>query len=205
MNEETMVYVVDDDATLRQSLAWVFEAAGIRHSMYASGEEFLADVRPDICGCLVLDLYLGGSTGIELLEQMQARGDLLMPVIIVTGTGDVPSAVRTMKLGAIDLLEKPVDPPVLLKLVREALACDKKRRDRESTQTAMADRFAGLTPREREMLGLICGGLSNKQIGYKLGISIHTVAKHREHILRKTRAENTADLVRLHLTIESAA
>jgi two-component system, LuxR family, response regulator FixJ len=204
MDSDSMVYLVDDDAVIRQSLAWVFDAAALPLTAYESADAFIEDTKPNLPGCLILDLHLPKKTGLEALEGMRRNLDFKMPVIIVTGTGDIPAAVRSMKLGVIEFLEKPADPRILVPLVRQAIAEDKQRRAEDSEHEALIERLAELTPRERELLSLVCQGFSNKQIAYKLGISFKTVANHREHVMKKTKALNTADLVRL-TTVATAA
>jgi FixJ family two-component response regulator len=196
MNTEPTVYVVDDDAAVRNSLRFLIESAGFRVSTFASAREFLVGYDSDTPGCLVLDVRLPGSSGLDLQQQLVAEG-LTIPVIIVTGHGDVPIAVRAMRTGAIDFIEKPYDDQVLLDRIRHAVDLDiKNRRDRTQRQEILA-RLALLTPREREVLEGVVSGSANKQIAGDLGISTKTVEAHRAHVMEKMRVESLAELVRL--------
>jgi FixJ family two-component response regulator len=192
-----MIHLVDDDPGVRSSLAWAFAPANLPFMAHATPEEFLSHCKPDEPGCLILDLHLERTHGLPFLRQLRANGCCKLPVIVVTGTGDVPSAVQCMKLGVVEFLEKPVDPAVLIALARDALAADATRIKAEADSAEIDRRFESLTFRERELVPLICSGLSSKQIAGKLNLSVRTVMNHRAHLLEKVRAENTADLVRL--------
>ncbi len=196
MNNEPTVYVVDDDAAVRNSLRFLIESAGFRVATFASAREFLVGYNADAPGCLVLDVRLPGSSGLDLQQQLVAEG-ITIPVIIVTGHGDVPIAVRAMRTGAIDFIEKPYDDQVLLDRIRHAVDLDiRNRRDRAQRQEILA-RLALLTPREREVLEGVVSGMANKQIAGDLGISTKTVEAHRAHVMEKMRVDSLAELVRL--------
>ncbi len=196
MNSEPTVYVVDDDAAVRNSLRFLIETAGFRVETFANAREFLGGYDSEIPGCLVLDVRLPGSSGLDLQQQLVAEG-ITVPVIIVTGHGDVPIAVRAMRTGAIDFIEKPYDDQLLLDRIRHAVDLDiRNRRDRAQRQDILS-RLALLTPREREVLEGVVGGNANKQIAGDLGISTKTVEAHRAHVMEKMRVESLAELVRL--------
>lgn len=200
-----MIHLVDDDPGIRSSLTWAFRPANLPFMAHATPEEFLSHCKPDEPGCLILDLQLEGAHGLPFLRQLRADGYCKLPVIVVTGTGNIPSAVQCMKLGVVEFLEKPADPALLIAAARDALAADVSRLKAEADGAELDRRFASLTFRERELIPLICSGFSNKQIAIKLHLSVRTVMNHRAHLLEKVRAENTADLVRLASTRSWAA
>ena len=193
-----MVYVVDDDPGMRKSLGRVMESADLAVRLYESADQFLGEYSDATPGLLVLDLQMPGMHGIELLRTLRQRG-IHMPVVIVTGTGTVPIAVESMKLGVVDFLEKPVDHRTLLNKVEQALARESARRVETNEAEAIRQRLGQLTAREREVLDLIIRGRSNKQIAMELDISIKTVAIHRANVMSKSGAVNTADLVRMSM------
>jgi FixJ family two-component response regulator len=192
------VYLVDDDAGMLNSLTAVMEVASLPARGYPSAEAFLEAYDPEQPGCLVVDVRMPGMSGVDLLERLRAAGSGL-PAIVITGHGDVPTAVRSMKLGAVEFLEKPVDPRGLVEKVREALEKDSARRAVRETAREARRRMAALTHREREVLRLLVAGLSNKQVAAEMGISVKTVEHHRAHVMSKTAALNVADLVRLKM------
>jgi FixJ family two-component response regulator len=192
-----MIHLVDDDPGVRNSLTWAFKPAHLPFTAHATLEDFLSRYSPAEPSCLILDLQLEKAHGLPFLRQVRAEGRCRLPVIVVTGTGDVPSAVQCMKLGVVDFLEKPVDPARLIAAAREAVAVDANRLKSEAGSAELNRRFDGLTSRENELIPLICSGLSNKQIAGKLNLSVRTVMNHRAHIMEKVQASNTADLVRL--------
>jgi len=202
MNRQPTVFVVDDDAGMRKSTIMLLEAASLPHIAYDSAKAFLARFDPDAPGCLLLDLHMPGMSGMDLIEQLRAQ-NCLLPVLVVSGTGTIPMAVQGMKLGVVDFLEKPVSPEVLIPKVQAAIELDAQRRVDAAGQAALRGRLVSLTVRERELLKLLVGGASNKIIAAELGISIKTVENHRAHIMEKTGALNTADLVRISLLAES--
>lgn len=204
MTSASTVFVVDDDPGIRKSLTLVMEAAGLTVRSFPSAEDFLADHAGQAggnagsAGCVVLDLSMPGMNGVELLETLRNRG-VELPVIVVTGTGTVGTAVRSLKLGAIDFLEKPADPRDVLAKVQRALAEDARRRTATAEVDAIRARFRDLTARERELLRYVIAGLANKQIAAEMGISIKTVENHRANLMDKTGALNGADLVRMSM------
>lgn len=201
MNANGTVFVVDDDAGMRQSLAFVLQQSGFQVQSFATGEDFLghyADAGP---ACVLLDLLMPGVSGQEVLEALRQRKHDT-PVVILTGHGDIPAAVRSMQLGAVDFLEKPADPAHLVRCLRDAISEDAARRQRENQTDSIRRRFAALTARERELLDLLIQGKSNKEIASDLGISIKTVAHHRAHLMEKVRAVNAADLVRMAMAAD---
>ena len=191
----TTVYVVDDDAAMRSSLEFMVTGTDLNVRTYTSAEEFLAEVKPQTRGCLILDLRMPGMSGHELHRQLNTRG-VKLPVIVLTGHGDVPTAVGAMKLGAFDFLTKPVNRDVLLQRVRAALEADQAR-DRQGEETADFERrLATLTPRELEVMDHVARGQANKEIARQLGVAERTVANHRAHLSHKLGVGNAADLVR---------
>ena len=190
------VYVVDDDAAMRASLEFMFTDTGLPVRAYASAEAFLEDMPPQMQGCLILDLRMPGMNGYELHQRLKALGRHL-PVIMLTGHGDVPAAVDEMKLGAFDFLAKPVNREVLLGRVREAIEADLARRQQGEETADIEGKLAALSARELEVMGHVARGQANKEIARQLGISERTVANHRAHLLHKIGASNTADMVRM--------
>jgi len=203
MNTDPTVYVVDDDAAVRNSLRWLIESAGFRVATYANAWEFLAGCEPESPGCLVLDVRLAGHSGLDLQEQLAADG-VALPVIIITGHADVPIAVRAMRTGAFDFIEKPFDDQVLLERVRQAVDLDIRHRCERCARAETMRRLALLTPREKEVLDGVVNGLANKQIARDLGISIKTVEVHRGQVMRRMRAGSVAELARLVQTARTA-
>ncbi|NJD06056.1 MAG: response regulator transcription factor [Methylococcaceae bacterium] len=190
------VFVVDDDASVRDGLSLQLEAAGCTVATYASAEEFLSAPLPDCAGCLVLDVRMPGMSGPELQKELLRQGSRL-PVIFLTGYGDIPLAVKTIQSGAMDFLTKPVDGQILLERVRAALQLSQQTRQRESSYQAIRQRLASLTERERQVLELAIAGHANKEISRILSISARTVEHHRSHILLKTGAANLFELARM--------
>ena len=188
------VFVVDDDEAMRDSLAWLLESHGLRVRGFESGEAFLEAWREDMAGCLVLDVRMPGMSGLELHEKLQGLRSTL-PVIFVTGHGDVPMAVSALKRGAADFIEKPFNNKEILSLIEQSLAVDRERSGRRRRQAELAKRLASLTPREREVMDLIAAGRLNKQIADDLGISIKTVEVHRSRVMDKMEVRSIAELV----------
>ena len=189
MSEEAAVFVVDDDPAVRDSIAMFIRAEGLEVRTFDSARSLLAEWERCKPGCLIVDLRLPGASGLDLQERL-AGDDNAPPIIFLTGYGTVPAAVRALKAGAMDFLEKPFDPVVLLALVREALARDRARR-------ADIRRLDALTRREREVLGKVVEGDTNKVIAANLGISVRTVELHRARGMRKLGVRSVAELVRL--------
>lgn len=194
------VFVVDDDAAVRDQTSGLLDGAGLPHRAFESAEAFLRQVPPDVPGCLILDHSMPGMTGLELVVKMREQVYTL-PVLMVSGAGSVALAVEGMKLGLFDYLVKPADPAVLLSKVRAALELDARRRAAAAELNEIRARLTTLTAREQELLELIVRGLPNKNIATELGISIKTVENHRGSLMAKTGAANVADLVRMRMLV----
>jgi FixJ family two-component response regulator len=190
------VFVVDDEATVRRSLARLLRAAGLDAAAFGSCEEFLSELPSDASGCLILDLSMPGLDGLALQRELSSRGSSL-PIVFLTGRADVPQSVQAMKGGAADFLTKPVDDEVLLGAVRRALDVDRSGREARSEIAAVRDRLSALTAREREVLEGVVDGKLNKQIGGELGITEKTVKVHRGRVMEKMAAGSVAELVHL--------
>ena len=203
MAAEPIVHVVDDDPVAREALRLLAQSAGFRVRSFASGQEFLEAGIPDQPGCLVLDVRLHDDTGLELQEQLAAAG-VNLPVIIVTGHGDIPFTVQAMRRGALDVIEKPYDEKRLLDRIRQALTLSERAREERSRRMEIAARLASLTPRERQVLDLVVAGWPNKRIAADLGITMKTVEAHRAHMMDKMKAGSLAELVRLVESVRSA-
>ncbi len=190
------VFIVDDDAAVRDALGALFLAEGLAVSAHASAEDFLAACLPMTQGCILLDLRMPGLSGIELQKVLIDR-NIALPVIFLTGHGDVPMSVRALKSGAIDFLEKPADPDILLARVREAMAMDARRRSAAAQQAELQFLYGQLTGREREILGMVAQGKTSKEIARALDISPRTVEVHRSHVMDKLGTQSLADLIRI--------
>jgi len=188
------VFVVDDDVSVRESLELLLSFSGWRPETFASAREFLARPRLLTPSCLVLDVSLPDLNGLDLQKLVADRVD--MPVIFITGYGDIPVAVRAMKAGAVEFLTKPFDDEVLLGAVRQAVERSRAALGNGAEVRALRDRYASLTPREREVMALVVSGLLNKQVGLRLGISEITVKAHRGRVMQKMEADSLADLVK---------
>ena len=200
-----IVFVVDDDVSVRESLELLIETEGWQPETYASAQEFLARPRPAVPSCLILDVTLPDVNGLDLQRRVAAdRPD--MPVIFVTGHGDVPTSVRAMKAGAIEFLTKPFGDDVLLGAIRHALERSRSVLEHNAKLTSLRDSYASLTPREREVMVLVASGLLNKQVGGELGISEITVKAHRGQVMRKMKADSLPALVNMvaRLGLETA-
>jgi len=194
------IFVVDDDADIRDSMRMLLEVAGFKVRSFTSAKHFLADDHPKH-GCLIADIRMPDMSGLELQEEVTRR-HIDLPVIIITGHGDVPLAVQAMKSGAIDFLEKPFSDDMILASVRRALEVGSRARGRAAETKAAKDLLSALTPRERGVLDKLVQGRSNKVVAYELGISPRTVEIHRAHIMNKMEASSLSDLVRLVLAAE---
>ena len=197
------VYIVDDDEALRDSLLWLLESNNRKVAQFDSAEAFLAAYRPEMTGCLVLDVRMPGMSGLELYERLRERHATL-PVLFITGHGDVPMAVSVLKKGAVDFIEKPFSDTDMLKLIDQCLTTELENRERLRQDAAVARRLDQLTGREMEVLELIIAGRLNKQIADDLGISIKTVEVHRARVMEKMEANSLAELVQSVMTCESA-
>lgn len=191
-----VVLVVDDDVSVREGIEGLLTAAGLRCQLYASAIDFLGAARPDAPSCLVLDVHLPESSGLEVAAALRARGDLL-PVVFITGRGTIPISVQAMKLGAVEFLQKPFGEDELLRAIDLAIAQDMERRTMMAGQRAVAARLEKLTAREREVLALVLRGLLSKEIARELGTALQTVKQHRSRIMQKFGARSVAELVRL--------
>ena len=201
---EQTVFVVDDDDALRDAIATFLDAEGHACETYADAAALLArfaDLPPETSGCLVLDVRMPGLSGLDLQDELNARG-IDLPIIFITGYGDVPSAVRAMKGGAVDFLSKPFDAETLVERIRGALRTDAKRRASRRELAATRKRAATLTPREREVLERVAAGQANKSVAIDLGVSERTVEIHRSHLMKKMGVRHLADLVRLKLLLD---
>ncbi len=190
-----LVYVVDDDPRVREALSELLASLKIEHVTFGSAAEYLAYVRTDTSSCLVLDVQMPEISGLDL--QRQLTGESPPPIIFISGHGDIPSTVRAMKAGATEFLTKPIDPEALVAAIRAAFTKDLDQRQKTAGMILLRGRFASLTPREREVLPLIAGGMLNKQAAAVLGITEVTLQVHRGQIMRKMEAESFADLVRM--------
>jgi two-component system response regulator FixJ len=197
VTDDLQVFVVDDDADIRDSMMMLLGGAGFKVRTFASARQFLADTEPKL-GCVVADIRMPDMSGLELQEEI-ARRQSGLPVIIITGHGDVPLAVRAMKAGAIDFIEKPFDDEKMIDSIRRALDVGMKNLSQSAGTKAAADQLALLTPRERDVLYKLVQGRANKIVAYELGISPRTVEIHRAHIMDKMNASSLSDLVRVVL------
>ena len=190
-----VVYLVDDDASVREALSEFFSALGIAHVAFGSASEYLGFARSDTCACLVLDVQMPEISGLDLQRQLASESG--PPIIFITGHGDIPSTVRAMKAGATEFLTKPVDPQALVAAIRAALVKDLDQRQKTAELSALRSRYALLTPREREVLPLVASGMLNKQASAVLGITDVTLQVHRGQIMKKMEAKSFADLVKM--------
>ena len=194
--EQPIVFVVDDDAPTRQALARLFYSVQLRVEVFASAQEFLQSKRPEVPGCLVLDVRLPGLSGLDFQTEL-TNAAIQIPIVFITGHGDIPMSVRAMKAGAVDFLLKPFRDQDLLDAVASAIQRDQARRDGEKMISDVRMRFSSLTPREREIMALVASGLLSKQIAAQIEVSEITVKVHRSHLMKKMGARTVADLVRM--------
>jgi FixJ family two-component response regulator len=198
------VFVVDDDDAVRDSLALLLESVGQESKAFGNATDFLAVYDPDQPGCLILDIRMPGMSGLELQERLNALGAIL-PTIFITGHGDVPLAVKAMRGGAIDFLQKPYSEQELLDRVNQAIAADGERRRELADRLEIAARFERLTPREREVLDLILDGQRNKNAASALGVSQRTIEIHRARVMEKTGASSFAHLMKMAMIVRGGA
>jgi FixJ family two-component response regulator len=194
--DQPIVFVVDDDSSMRRSLESLLRSVGHEVRLFASAPEFMQAARPDAPGCLVLDVRLPGMSGLAFQQEL-AKAGVTLPIIFVTGHGDVPMSVRAMKAGAAEFLTKPFDDQVLLDAVHAAIERDRARRSDDAGIATLRARYEELTDRERQVMGHVVLGRVNKRIAAELGLSVVTVKVHRGQVMRKMQAKSVADLVRM--------
>lgn len=193
---QPVVFVVDDDASVRNALSNLFRSVGLRAELFGSASEFLQRKLPQVPSCLVLDIRLPGRSGLDFQTEL-ANANIHIPIIFMTGHGDIPMTVRAMKAGAVDFLTKPFRDQDMLDAVSTAIERDRKRREDEEVLAGLRALFASLTAREQEVLALVAAGLMNKQIAAEIGLAEITVKIHRGHVMKKMGARSLADLVRM--------
>jgi FixJ family two-component response regulator len=196
MDANATVFVVDDDAAMRDSLKDLIRSVGLRGELYASAQDFLRSQRPDVPGCLVLDVRMPGLSGLDLQRRLTEAG-VSVPIIFISGHGDVPMTVRALKAGALEFLTKPFRDQDLLDAIQQALDRDCQARDERAATEAVHRRFASLTPREREVMAKVVAGLLNKEIAAELRTSETTVKTHRRQVMEKMGANSLPELVRM--------
>jgi len=199
MANELLVHVVDDDIAVRQSLAFLLATAGISARLHESGEAFLLATPADVSGCVITDIRMPGMDGLELQRELRLRGSAL-PVIVITGHGDVPLAVAAMKEGAVDFIEKPFDDEILVAAVRRALEGQSRVFERKSASAEVAARLGSLSERERQVLDGLIDGHPNKTIASRLAISPRTVEIYRANLMTKMQASSLSELVRMAIS-----
>jgi FixJ family two-component response regulator len=193
---DSIVFVVDDDSSVREAIESLIQSVGLRVETFETAQEFLRSKRPDVPGCVVLDVRLPGLSGLDLQRELAAHG-IKLPVIFITGHGDIPMSVRAMKAGALEFLTKPFRDQDLLDAIQQALERDRTARQHQMETTQLRERFDSLTSREREVMGLVVSGLLNKQIAGELGTSEVTIKIHRSQVMKKMGAGSLAELVRM--------
>jgi FixJ family two-component response regulator len=194
--EQPIVFVIDDDESMRRALTNLFQSVGLRVEVFSSASELLRSKLPDVAGCLVLDVRLPGLSGLDFQLDL-AKANIHIPIVFMTGHGDIPMSVMAMKAGAVDFLSKPFRQQEMLDAVTVAIERDRKRRKDAKIVSNARALFETLTPREREVLSLVAAGLMNKQIAAEIGVAEITVKIHRGHIMKKMGTRSLADLVRI--------
>lgn len=194
------VFVVDDDPSMRDSMRWLIESVGLKVEPFANADAFLEQFSGDEPGCLVLDVRMPGTSGMELLDMLKSRG-VQLPIIMISGHGDVPMAVQALKRGAIDFLEKPFRDQELLEQIARAIDVDEDRRKKAASVAGIHARLEKLTPREREVMELVVAGYANKQVAAKLGLSEKTIEVHRSRVMSKMKARTLPCLVKMAVAV----
>jgi FixJ family two-component response regulator len=193
---QPIVFIIDDDISVREGISDLLRSVGLGVQTFASTQEFVDSKRPDAPGCIILDVRLPGRSGLELQQTLGQLG-IQLPVIFISGHGDIPISVRAMKSGAMEFLTKPINEQELLDAVQAGIERDRANRQDNVLATELRARFNSLTPREREIMSLVVSGNLNKQIGFQVGLSEMTVKVHRSHMMQKMQAKSLVDLVRM--------
>jgi RNA polymerase sigma factor (sigma-70 family) len=194
--KQSIIYVIDDDESVREGVVDLLRSVGHTVQPFGSAQEFLDSPRPDAPGCIVLDVRLPGPSGLEFQHTL-SKSNIQLPIVFISGHGDIPMSVRAIKSGAIEFLTKPLNEQQLLDAVQAGIEHDRARREQANVVAEFRERFDSLTPREREILTLVVSGRPNKQIAAQLGLSEMTVKVHRSQVMRKMRASSLVDLVRM--------
>lgn len=200
LTPQSTVYIVDDDQAIRHAMEMLMRSVGLNFEIFHSADDFLARHTNEFAGCLVLDIRMPGLGGLELQEKLNEMGSTL-PIIFITGFGDVPMAVEAMQKGAVDFIQKPFRDQELLDRIGEALKNDEEHRSAREQKAGVQSRIGKLTNRERQVLDLVVTGKPNKVIAYELGVSQRTIEIHRARVMEKMQAKSLADLVRMHMAV----